>query len=106
MSKINKNVENGFLFVLGTSFKLLLKDWYNYYYYYKYTPQTNSATSPADDNLLRKIKKNRVYRQLRLSPDNNYAAYTTNDIGQYKVWLYDVNTKKAKWIMKLEHRLD
>ncbi len=106
MSKINRNVENGFLFVLGVSFKTLIKEWYDYYYNYKYLPVSIETTPVSSDVLLKKIKKDRVYARLRISPAGGYAAYTTNERGQYKIWLYDFNREKGKIIFKREHKLD
>ena len=106
MAKTNRNVENGFMFVIGINFKTLVKDWYNFYYNYKYLPIKKETTSPSDTTILSKIKKSRVYQQLKVNNTGDYAAYTTNELGQYKVWIYDMNRKKAKWIMKREHKLD
>ena len=106
MSKINKNVENGFLFVLGVSFKTLAKEWYDYYYDYMYSPQLTVTNQPTKDNIPKKIKKSRIYRQFRMSHDGRYATYSTNELGQYKIWLYNINSKKTRWIYKREHRLD
>ena len=37
-----------------------------------------------------------------LSPGGNYLAYTTNQLGKYKVWIIDTQTKKKKAILTKE----
>ncbi len=106
MSKVNKNVESGFLFALGIPFKTLIKDWHDYYLNYRYLPISNETASPGKEDVIKKSKKNKVYQQLKLSSDGEYAAYTTNEMGQYKVWIHNISRHKTKKIMKRENRLD
>lgn len=99
MTRINRNIENGFIYVLGVPMKEVRKNWIQYY-------QTNYA----EDDSQRKLpegkpiyvlkKQNRYLSQVRLSPDGNQVAYVTNELGKYKIWLYDVRTKKRKKISK------
>ncbi len=105
MTRISRNVESGFLFVLGVSLKTLS---YEYLEYYKKKFQADEKIRnwPVQDSLAIKTKKTRVYSQFKMSPDGRYGAYVTNELGQYKVWMYDVNKKKAKKIIKGEHKLD
>jgi hypothetical protein len=41
-----------------------------------------------------------------MSPDDSHAAWVSNKVGQYKVWLYDTATKKVKKIAKGEKKID
>jgi hypothetical protein len=107
MTKVSRNVENSFLFVLGVSTANLSTDWFAYYsdrYHYADT----SAVKVPDAELLkpRKVKAGRIYSQLKLSPDGKYATYVTNEMGKVKFWLYDLSTNKKKRILKYGHRLD
>jgi hypothetical protein len=105
MTKISKSVESGFLFVLGSSFKKLTMDWIDYYDK-RYYDQDKERVKPGEISLLKKVRSSRVYSKIKISPDGKYAAYTTNEIGKYKVWLYDFEKKKAKKILKSGHKLD
>lgn len=105
MTEISRNVESGFLFILGTSLKSLSKEWLAYYEG-KYASPDSLRTLPTEAPLLKKTKKNRVYQQLKTSPKGKYAAYVTNQMGQYKVWLYNCETGKRKRIFKREQKLD
>ena len=104
MTKVTRNIESAFLFVIGVSMKNMTSEWMQYYID-RYNEKDTSKTLPAK-SVLKKIKVARVYQRFKISPDGNYAVYTTNELGQYKVWLYDFKTHKAKRIMKHEKKLD
>jgi WD40 repeat protein len=104
MTKVTRNIESAFLFVLGVSMKNMTSEWMQYYND-RYNEKDSTKTLPAQ-SLLKKPKVSRVYQRFKISPDGNYAVYTTNELGQYKVWLYDFKKKKAKRIMKHEQKLD
>ena len=105
ITRVSKNVESGFMFVLGVPLKYLAKDWVNYYdnEYYKTDTTQNK---PSGKLVKKRPKRKRVYQQLRISPDGKKIAYQTNELGQYKIWLYDIETNKRKKIIKEEHKLD
>jgi len=105
LTKVSRNVESGFLYVLGVSFKNLSKEWITYYEQL-YTQDIQNRQSPADKPLLKRFKKNTFYGQIKISPDGKYAAYTTNIMGQYRVWLYDLEKNKVKKILKRECKID
>ena len=101
MTKVSRSVESAFLFVLGTSTKTLNSDWL-YFYENRYSDMDKNFGKLNDTTLLlRKPKASRVYNQFKISPDGKHAIYATNEMGQYKVWLYDFEKKKAKRILKV-----
>ena len=105
MTKISRSVESGFLFVLGISFKSLLNDWINHYDKLYYD-DNRERTMPDVQPVAKRTKKVQVYSNVKLSNDGNYAAWTTNDIGRYKVWIYDINKNKTRPILRYGYRLD
>ncbi len=107
LTKVYKNVDDGFLYVLGVDLKDLLKEW-KAYYNAEYIPDNDL---PAEnDNVLKKSKKEQIYQQVKVSPDGKYIAYVTNDWGRKRIWLYDQTTGKQKIIFrkepKYEHKAD
>lgn len=104
MTKVTRNIESSFLFVLGVSMKNMTREWMDYYTT-RYTEKDSTKMLPTV-SLLKKPKTSRVYQRFKTSPDGNYAIYTSNELGQYKVWMYDFKKKKAKRIMKREQKLD
>ncbi|MCH2198539.1 MAG: hypothetical protein MK081_07130 [Flavobacteriales bacterium] len=47
-----------------------------------------------------------TYSELELSPNGQQVAFVTNELGQYKIWIYDKTTGKKKRILKQDHKLD
>jgi Tol biopolymer transport system component len=105
LTKISRSVESGFLYVLGVKFKTLAIDWLAYYEQ-KYTEDESGRQTIDAKPLQKKVKKNAVYSQLKISSDGKFAAYTSNIMGQYRVYLRDLETGKTKLLMKREHKLD
>ncbi len=104
ITRVNKSVKSGFLAVLGSNLKGLSKEWLNYYT----TLYASEDANPYPDAppVLKKSKKNRVYEKVKISPNGRYLAYVTNDMGQYRVWLRDLQTGKQKRIFKREQKLE
>lgn len=105
MSRVSRNVESGFLFVLGKSLDSIIKE-FNAYYHGEYAVQAIQKREIELENLDIKSKKNRVYTQFEVSPDGRYAAYASNIMGQYRVYLYDMIKDKKKKLVKAEHKLN
>ncbi|MDQ3190278.1 MAG: hypothetical protein M3Q58_01655, partial [Bacteroidota bacterium] len=104
MTHVSRNIESGFLFVLGASLKTLTVDWLNYYKS-KYESLEDNRNLPTADRVKVKNRKIRVYSQLKSSPDGRYAAFVSNELGKYKVFVYDREKKRMKRIVKEGHRL-
>ena len=81
MTQLSHSVENGFLYVLGVSFKTLISEW-EAHYRNRYVSDEQNKELPAD-HLLKKVRKRFVYDQATISPDGRYVTYTTNYSGKY-----------------------
>lgn len=105
MTRVTQSVERGFLYVLGIPMKSLTTEWLNYYKTeYKLLKPTPKDAYLADE--LFKIRKNRTYSQFRVSEDGNNYAYVTNQLGQYKIYIYYKDSDKSYKIFKKEFKLD
>ena len=105
ITKLNKNAESGFHYVLGSKLKQLSLDW-TAYYLGLYASTEEKTELPEEGELLKRPNKNRVYQNIRISPDGNYVAYVTNQKGQYKLFIRDEATGKQKRIYKRGQKLD
>jgi len=105
MTRVNKNAESGFTFVIGTSVKEMTPLWKEFYLK-KFLKNEETAKMPDSVLLFKKPKKNTIYSQVKMSPDKKYIAYTTNQMGKYKVYLYHLETQKNKRIISRENRLE
>ena len=104
ITRINRNVKNGFLFVLGTNMRGLSRDWLNYYT----ELYANEDSNPYPDVLqeIKRPRRNRVYQNLKISPDGKNLAYVTNDMGRWRVWVRDMETGKQKRIFQRGQRIE
>jgi len=105
MSRVSRSVENGFLYVLGISFKNLVKEWEKYYLD-RYQPFDQQEHSALTDEIKTRKKPGLVLGQLKINPDGGSIAYTTNEQGKYRVFIKNTSTGKTSKIFKRGHELD
>ncbi|MDA3890402.1 MAG: hypothetical protein PF517_01930 [Salinivirgaceae bacterium] len=107
MSRISKNVKSGFLYVLGMPLKDVLNDWF-YYSQARYEDEIAMRNDIPEDKeqFVKRPKKKYLYNQVKMSPNGKYIAYTTNQDGQYKIWLYNTATGKTKKLLRKENKLE
>ncbi len=99
MTRVNRSIENGFVYVLGVNLKRLTNNWLIYNQKY-YENEQKGRQLPAGDALVKRPKSISHYSKLRLSPDGNYASFVKNDIGKYKVYMTDIRKGKTKKVLK------
>jgi WD40 repeat protein len=104
MTRINRNVESGFLYVLGLSVKALADNWKESMTKIYANSDGGRLHPDSQTVVLAKPKAKLLYSQLKASPDGRYAVYATNDIGKYKVYLYDLVRHKKKKILRSGYR--
>lgn len=107
LTKIYKNINDGFLYVTGQKLKDLLKEWQEYY---KAEFAGDNGNPSVKNEYLKRSKKEQIFQQVKISPDKKYIAYVTNDWGRKRIWIYDQETGKTKIIFraepKYEHKTD
>lgn len=98
--RINRSIENGFLFVLGNSVNQTIDAWYQYFLA-KYQAESKDKSMPDEaDHIPRKNKKNVEYHGLKLSPDGQHIAYAADDHGKFKVYIQDIDDKHGHRVKK------
>jgi hypothetical protein len=103
LTKVYKNIDDGFQYVVGKDLKDLLVDWKKYYT----DLYTEDSNLPGDDGkLIKKSRKEQIYQQVKVSPGGEYIAYITNDWGKRRIWLYNNATGKQKLIFKKEPKFE
>ncbi|HYW95693.1 MAG TPA: hypothetical protein VE870_08905, partial [Bacteroidales bacterium] len=105
LTRINKNVNTGFLSVLGLPLKNLADDWLSYYRNL-YEDYEAYGSLPSEGKVLKRTSRKKVYLQAKISPDGRYIAYVTNQLGQSKIYLYDTQTGKKRKIEKEGHKIE
>lgn len=105
MTRVSRNPENGFQYVLGLDLKTLTQECLDHYKK-RYEEDDRLRSPVTGEDIVFKARKNRTYQEFKLSPDGRHAAWVSNEMGQYKVWLYDRTEKKLKRLLKGEKRLN
>lgn len=99
LTRINRSVENGFLYVLGSPYHVVLRDWQEYFNK-RYKVDSQNRLQPGGQPLSVKNKRQLPLTQLIISPDGQRVAYVLNDIGRYRVYIQDVATGEREVIFK------
>ncbi len=89
LTRINRNMEAAFVYVIGVPFRQLRDDWY-IYYMQKYRDLNNDLVKPSDSLIVEtKIGKRAHISNIKISPSGRYLAFVDNRIGKAKVNIYD-----------------
>lgn len=105
MTRVSRNAESGFLFVLGVSLKTLTQECLAYYKG-RFADEDRARADVPYDPLPIKTRKARAYSQFQQSPDGRWLAWVSNELGQYKVFVMELSTGKVNRIVKGEKKLD
>ena len=104
LTRINRSLESGCLFVLGGSVKNIYKEWYaeqkaNYF------EQKATRILPTDSMRVKKRPMiDKAHYQVKLNDDGNHIAYSTNILGLCKVFVLDKDQHKQTRILKIGHK--
>ncbi len=105
MTRVSRNIENGFLFVLGVSLRTLTEECFAYYRE-RFKEEDRFREDVTLEKIPIKTRKRRVYSEFKQSPDGRYYAWVTNELGQYKVWVHEIASGKTRKIIKGEKKLE
>jgi len=105
MARVSKNIESGFLFVLGVGLNDLI-DESLLYYKVRYETEDDASEKVMAEAEPIKTRKNRVYDQWAINTDGSFGAFTTNKLGKAKVYLYNSEKEKKKKVYKKGYKLD
>ncbi len=107
MTRVNSSPDYAFLFVIGISFDNLIFDFVDAQNRRLYMTKDSLRSSPINNNsILKKYRATRHYYQLKLSPDAQNVAYATNELSQIKVYIKNLEEKKATRILKFGPKLE
>ncbi len=104
MTRVSRNIESGFLFVLGVSLRTLTDECFAYYKG-RFAEEDRYRKDVELEKISIRTRKRRVYSEFKQSPDGRYYSWVTNEFGQYKVWVHEIATGKTKRIVKGEKKL-
>ena len=106
MTKVSRNPNNAFLYVLGTSVQNMTADFTNVFAKRYFDYRDTTRKTPKAESVIIKQKQARHYYQLKVSPDGQKILYATSEMGQYRVYLNTIGEKKKKRLLKLYPKLE
>ena len=100
LTRINRSVDAGFLYVLGGGYRRTT-DALMDYFRSRYRDEVKGAKTPEPKGKIAfKNKKNHPLTQLKISPDGKRIAWASNDIGKWRVWVQDIQGGNRKCVLK------
>ena len=105
VTRVSKNVERGFFSLLGMDFTKLTRNYISFYRS-RYVKEYETQMEPSGDPVSYKIKKESHYYSIRISPDGTEIAYVENQLGRYRVKVYNTITKKTKKIFAAQPKME
>lgn len=104
LTRINRSVESGFLYVLGNTFEATTADCISFYQD-RYQNENGSFVNYPDSNVVKlRNKKKLPLTEITISPDGKYMTYAQNEIGKVKVYKQDLQTGKRSLLFKYGYR--
>lgn len=101
LTRINRSVEDAFLYVFGIPFEDIADQWHTYFEE-RYQQEKAIFEAPKEEeHLLYKKRKKRVpVAELSFNPQGNMLAITDNNIGKTRILLRDLQTGYTQKIFK------
>ena len=101
LTRINRNMEAAFVYVIGVAFKQLREDWYIHYLQQYKDPNPKLNQINSESILPVKVKKRAKISTITLSSSGKYAAFVENRIGKTRVMVYDFEKEGQFTILKV-----
>jgi len=105
LTRIEQNVNKGFLYVTGEKIKELVKEWVAYFDEW-YAGGEPEEKLPQGEPLIKKPRDRRIITRVKYHPNGRKMAYITNELGQVRIWIYDMQTGKHRTIFKKHPKLE
>jgi len=104
LTRLDRNLDDSFKFVLGQSYNSIIREWGRYYseLYERETGFFEDSTLATELDLSNKAHV--PVSTMRLSPDASEMVYAYNDIGKIRVNLYNFETEEETTIFKSGYR--
>ena len=100
LTRINRSVESGFLYVFGSSFYTIAgTNWFNYYTN-RYNDDNKNRFFPNAGEIDAIQKRNATVKEIALSPNGKYIAHSEHYQGEHWLILTEVETQKSKKVWK------
>lgn len=100
LTRINRSVDNGFFYILGSGYRRTTDAMLDHYRKL-YREEARGQKAPEESGKISiKNRKKLPLSQVKISPDGKRIAWVSNDIGKWKVWVQDLETGKRRRLLK------
>lgn len=89
--RVNRSLENGFLFVLGAPVEKVIEEWKAYYTQHLEAKEKDREQPQESLQVEKKYRKGQAYYGLTLHPNGTHLAYVTNDEGRFTIRMQELN---------------
>lgn len=103
MAIVNRNIESGFLYIIGRDLESIERDW-KAYLSNKYDFKSQQVEDFPEEPLVKAPKGYRI-THMALSSDGKKLAYAIQKFGRYKIYIKDLETGKRKRILTKGYRI-
>jgi len=101
LTRINRSIDSGFLYVLGSTYYKTTESWFTYYQQrYANEALGLQPTGELEGEIKVKNKHKVPLTQLKISPDGTKVAYVINEIGRTKVYVQELATGDRTLVYK------
>lgn len=104
LTRISRNLENSFLFILGEEFDTIKENWIAFYLDSFAIEDGQFTDTDELDQIKLKNKKGVPISKYRISPDGTYLAYSTNDKSKVRLVVRNIETGKEKVVLKIGYK--
>ncbi len=98
LTRINRSIESGFIYVLGGNINKISESWQQYF---KARYEQDKQNTVSFNNPLKiSNRRNAPITTLKMSPNGRELVYVINEIGRYKIYHYNIAQHKQTLIYK------
>jgi hypothetical protein len=106
-TRVHRNPDPAFIFVIGSSQENLIYDFIDAYNRRLMVYKDTLRKSPIHNNsVLKKYKSFRHYYELKVSPDGTRVIYAVNELNQLRVYMNVIGEKKKTRLLKFGPKLE
>jgi len=99
LTRINRSIDAGLLYVLGTSYDKMVENW-EIFFTNRYKQDNQKLSAENREPIGIKNRRAAKISNFKVSPDGSKLAYVQNEIGKSKIFIQDLETGERKRILK------